>query len=156
MNFTVKTVATSLASYLSAFFPDVTFYENPNQQNTKTPCMFLQQRYSEIKPQSGGYYLRKIGLDLTYLEDYNLPNLQELYQNAAEILDLCMGTFPYTDGVDEKPTLIRTHKREWRIDLDAMHYKFELQVRVKIPVDAIKMQQIEKYTDKIKITIDGM
>ena len=143
-----------MATYLSAFFPDVTFYENPNQQNSKMPCMFLQQRYSEIKPQSGGYYLRKIGLDLTYLENYNLTNLQELYQSAAEILDLHMETFPYTDGTSKKPTLIRTYRREWRVDLDAMHYKFELQNRVKIPVDIAKMQEIEKYTDKIKITLE--
>lgn len=133
MNFTISTIASSLASYLAPSFPGVTFYENPNQQGTETPCMFLQQRYSYIKVKTAGRFLRQIGLDLTYLVDYNLPNMQQLYQAAAEQLDLVMETFPYTDGTTEGTSLLRTYEREWRIDLDAMHYKFELQVWVDTP-----------------------
>lgn len=133
MNFTISTIASSLASYLAPSFPGVTFYENPNQQGTETPCMFLQQRYSYIKVKTAGRFLRQIGLDLTYLVDYNLPNMQQLYQAAAEQLDLVMETFPYTDGTTEGTSLLRTYEREWRIDLDAMHYKFELQVWVNTP-----------------------
>ena len=117
MNFTISTVAQSLAAYLAPTFPGVTFYENPNQQGTQTPCMFLQQRYSYPKLRQGGRWLRQIGLDLTYLVDYNLPNMQQLYQAAAESLDLVMETFPYTDGITEGSTLLRTYEREWRIDL---------------------------------------
>ena len=133
MNFTVSTIAQSLASYLAPSLPGVTFFENPNQQGSTTPCMFLQQRYSYPKLKQGGRWLRQIGLDLTYLVDYNLPNMQELYQTAAEALDLVMETFPYTDGTTEETTLLRTYDREWRIDLDALHYKFELQVWVELP-----------------------
>lgn len=133
MNFTTSTIAQSLAAYLAPTFPGVTFYEDPNQQGTQTPCMFLQQRYSYIKVKTSGRFLRQIGLDLTYLVDYNLPNMQQLYQSAAETLDLVMETFPYTDGTTEGTALLRTYEREWRIDLDAMHYKFELQVWVDTP-----------------------
>lgn len=133
MNFTISTIAQSLAAYLAPTFPGVTFYEDPNQQGTQTPCMFLQQRYSYIKVKTSGRFLRQIGLDLTYLVDYNLPNMQQLYQSAAETLDLVMETFPYTDGTTEGTALLRTYEREWRIDLDAMHYKFELQVWVDTP-----------------------
>lgn len=140
MNFTISTIAQSLASYLSSSFPGVTFYENPNQQGTQTPCMFLQQRYAYTKLRYGGRWLRQIGLDLTYLVDYNLPNMQQLYQQAAEALDLVMETFPYTDGNTEGTELIRTYNREWRIDLDALHYKFELQVWVELPEDFNPME----------------
>ncbi len=133
MNFTISTIASSLSSYLAPSFPGVTFYENPNQQGTETPCMFLQQRYSYIKVKTAGRFLRQVGLDLTYLVDYNLPNMQQLYQAAAEQLDMVMETFPYTDGTTEETSLLRTYEREWRIDLDAMHYKFELQVWVDTP-----------------------
>lgn len=116
MNFTISTIAKSLADYLTPLFPGVTFYEDPNQQDSKPPMMFLQQRYAHIEPRrNNGYYLRRIGLDLTYLLDYNLPNMQQLYQQAAERLDLLMETFPYSDGTDT--TLLRTYDREWRIDL---------------------------------------
>lgn len=148
MNFTIQTIAKSLANYLASSFPGVTFYENPNQQGSKAPMLFLQQRYAYVEPRrNNGYYLRRIGLDLTYLVDYNLPDLQQQYQQAAEQLDLLMETFPYSDGTDS--TLLRTYDREWRIDLDALHYKFELQVWVTIPETAVKMQTMD-YDEDLK------
>ena len=148
MNFTISTIAKSLADYLAPSFPGVAFYEDPNQQDSKPPMMFLQQRYAHIEPRrNNGYYLRRIGLDLTYLVDYNLPNLQQLYQRAAETLDLRMETFPYSDGTDT--ALLRTHDREWRIDLDALHYKFELRVWVPSPAASVKMETMD-YDERLK------
>ena len=149
MNFTISTVARSLAAYLSPSFPGVTFIQNPTQQNSDPPCMFLQQRYSYIKVKTAGRFLRQIGLDLTYLVNYNLPNLQEIYQTAAEQLDLVMETFPYTDGTSEVTALLRTYDREWRIDLDAMHYKFELQVWVDVPETITPMETMD-YSEDVK------
>ena len=148
MNFTIQTIAKSLANYLASSFPGVTFYEDPNQQGSKAPMLFLQQRYAYVEPRrNNGYYLRRIGLDLTYLVDYNLPDLQQQYQQAAEQLDLLMETFPYSDGTDN--ALLRTYDREWRIDLDALHYKFELQVWVTIPEDSVKMETMD-YDERLK------
>ena len=143
MTFTLSTLAQSLAAYLSPLFPGVTFYENPNQQGTQTPCMFLQQRYSYTKLRQAGRWLRQIGLDLTYLEDYHLPNMQQLYQAAAEAPALVVEPFPSTDGTTGGTTLLRTYDREWRIDLDAMHYKFELQVWVELPEDFVPMETMD-------------
>ena len=150
MNFTVSTIAKSLADYLRASFPGIKFLEDPNQQGTKIPCMFLQQRYSNIKLQTGGRWLRTIGLDLTYLEDYNLTNMQELYQAAAETLDLVMEMFPYSDGTGETSVFIRTYEREWRVDLDAMHYRFEIRELVTIPKEYVKMQSIKELKEEVK------
>lgn len=156
MNLTVDTIAQSLADYLLPLFPGVTLIQNPTQQNSgqngvNVPCMFLQQRYSYITLQTGGYYYRRIGLDLTYLVDYNLTNLQELYQAAAETLDLNMETFPYSDGTTDSTVLLRTYDREWRIDLDAMHYKFEIRERVSIPITETKMQTIQELNEEVTI-----
>ena len=148
MNFTVSTIAGSLADYLAPVMPGVTMYEDPNQQGSIPPCMFLQQRYSYIEPQrQSGIFLRRICLDLTYLEDYNRPDMQRLYQSAAEALDLVMETFPYSDGSSEETALLRTYDREWRIDLDAMHYKFELRVWVALPEDAVKMRTMDYHEE---------
>lgn len=156
MNFTVNAMAQSLAAYLLPLFPGVTFIQNPTQQNSgqngvNVPCMFLQQRYSYITLQTGGYYYRRIGLDITYLVDYNLTNLQELYQTAAETLDLNMETFPYNDGTTTGTVQLRTYDREWRIDLDAMHYKFEIRERVSIPTIETKMQTIQELNEEVTI-----
>ena len=142
MNFTVMTVARSLADYLAPHLPGAAFYEDPSQQDSDMPCAFLQQRYSNIKPQTGGRWLRTIGLDLTYLEDYNLPDLQQRYQQAAEALDMVMETFPYSDD-DGTTTLLRAYDRDWKIDLDALHYKFELRVFVSIPEPSAPMERME-------------
>lgn len=149
MNFTVSTIAKSLADYLAPVLPGVTFYEDPNQQGSKPPMLFLQVRYDRKRLETGGFWLRTTGLDLTYLADYNLPNLQQLYQSAGEALDLVMETFPYNDGTNSGTVLLRTYDREWTVDLDAMHYKFELRERVSIPQEYVKMQTMD-YNEDIK------
>ena len=149
MNYTVTTIARSLANYLSPVLPGVTFYEDPNQQDSQMPAAFLQQRYSYLERRTGGRWLRRIGLDLTYLEDYNRPDLQQRYQRAGETLDLLMETFPYSDGETAGTILLRAHEREWRIDLDALHYRFELLERVSIPEAVVKMQAMN-YDERLK------
>lgn len=119
MNFTVTTIARSLAAHLAPVLPGVQMLEDPAQQGVEPPCMFLQQRYSNIKPHPGGRWLRTIGVDLTYLLDYNLPDLQQQYSSAAETLDLCMEVFPYTDGTDT--ALLRAYDRKTDIDSDGLH-----------------------------------
>ena len=150
MNFTISTFAQSLAAYLAPLMPGVTFYEDPNQQNTQCPCAFLQQRSSQIKLGRDGWWLRQVDLDLTYLEDYNLPNLQQLYEAAAETLDLCMETIPYSDGTSEETALLRTYERDWRIDLDALHYRFTLKVWVTLPQTPVYMQTIEDLNQEVR------
>lgn len=148
MNFTVTTIARSLAAHLAPVLPGVQMLEDPAQQGVEPPCMFLQQRYSNIKPHPGGRWLRTIGVDLTYLLDYNLPDLQQQYSAAAETLDLCIEVFPYTDGTDT--ALLRAYDRKTDIDSDGLHYKFELRIFVEKPEDAVKMQilSIDQKVDK--------
>ena len=149
MNFTVSTIAKSLADYLAPVLPGVTFYEDPNQQGSKPPMLFLQVRYDRKRLETGGFWMRTTGMDLTYLADYNLPDLQQLYQSAGEALDLVMEMFPYSDGTNSGTVLLRTYDREWTVDLDAMHYKFELRERVSIPQEYVKMQTMD-YNEDIK------
>lgn len=148
MKFSVSNVAKSLGDYLAPSLPGVSFYEDPNQQNSAMPCAFLQQRYARMEKQTGGRWLRRIGLDLTYLEDYNLVDLQRRYQSAAEALDLALETFPYSDGTDTAP--LRAYDREWRVDADALHYKFELRVTVSIPENAELMRTIQELDMEVR------
>ena len=147
MNLTVSTISKSLADYLAPSFPGVTFYEDPNQQDSKPPMMFLQTRANRLTLETGGYWRRTLGVDLVYLLEYNLPNLQQLYQAAGETLDLLMETFPYSDGTTDETVLLRTYDREWNIDLDELHYRFELRERVSIPEKYVKMQTMDYSED---------
>ena len=49
-----QSIARSLANYLSPVLPGVTFYEDPNQQDSQMPAAFLQQRYSYLERRTGG------------------------------------------------------------------------------------------------------
>lgn len=146
MTFATANLAASLAAYLAPYFPGVTFYPGPNQQGTEPPCMFLQQRYNYPDLQQDGRRRLRIGLDLAYLLDYNLPNMQLQYQEAADTLNVVMETFPYSDGEDT--ALLRTYDKEARIDLDALHYKFEVRVWVSLPETPVMMQTMD-YTEDI-------
>ena len=145
MTFTIKTLASSLSSHLASLFPDVTFYEDPNQQGTTCPAAFIQLMSSEVKIKRQKWLLRTLRLDLTYLEDYNLPDLQRRYQEASEVLDLNMELFEYSDG--EKKTILRTYNRQATIDLDALHYKFDLQVWLSPEEDAVLMQTLDLFLE---------
>lgn len=140
MTFTVETLSKSLANYLAPYFPGVTFYEDPVQQGTDTPCMFLQTRTNQITLHTSGRYLRTLGLDLIYLEDFDLPNLQRLYQKALETLDEVMETFPYSDGSDS--CLIRAYNRNGNVDEDSAHYNFEIRIWVKPHEESTPMQTL--------------
>lgn len=146
MTFATANLAASLAAYLAPYFPGVTFYPGPNQQGTEPPCMFLQERYSYPDLQQDGRRRLRIGLDLAYLLDYNLPNMQLQYQEAADTLNVVMETFPYSDGADT--ALLRTYDKESRIDLDALHYKFEVRVWVSLPETPVMMQTMD-YTEDV-------
>ncbi len=143
MNLTVTTIAKSLAGYLAPHFPGVTFYEDPNQQGSQQPMMFLQTRTNRLLLETGGFWRRILGVDLVYLLEYNLPDLQRRYQAAGETLDLLMESFPYSDGTTEGTVLLRTHDREWNIDLDELHYRFEVRERVALPQEHVKMETMD-------------
>ena len=149
MILSVSTISKSLADYLAPSFPGVTFYEDPNQQGSKPPMMFLQTRTNRLELETGGYWRRILGVDLVYLLEYNLPNLQQLYQAAGEQLDLLLETFPYFDEETDGTVLLRTYDRSWNIDLDELHYKFELRERVSIPREYAKMQTMD-YDERLK------
>ena len=126
MNFIVSRIAESLASYLNPFFPEVTFYEDPRQQGTALPCMFIQLMSSEVSNHLAGRTQRLFRFDLTYLDDYNLPDLQRRYQEVQEKLDGELKTFPYNNRSETQ--ILHLYDRQSNIDMDGLHYKFTMKV----------------------------
>lgn len=139
----------SLADYLAPDLPGVTFYDNPNQQGTKMPAMFLQRTRAKIAMKMGGRFLRQLGLDLVCLVDYNQVDMDDQYARAADVLDELMETFPYSSGGDGKSILLRTYERNWGIQDGALHYKFDLKLWVSRSEDAVLMQSIQTYTEEV-------
>lgn len=134
MIFDINQIAYSLAQHLEPYFEGVVFYEDPVQQSTNAPALFIQSRGASIEKKISNRYLWTLRLDLVYLLDFNLPDLQQQYQTAAQKLDFLLQHFLYIESVPEDPeevpdtALVKTYARDWNIDLDELHYKFELRV----------------------------
>ena len=79
MKFTMRGLTRSLAGCLAPHLPNAAFYDNPNQQGTKLPAMFLQRTRAKITMKMGGRFLRRLGLDLVYLVDYNQVDMDDQY-----------------------------------------------------------------------------
>ena len=149
MIFTMRGLTRSLADHLAPFLPGVTFYDNPNQQGTKLPAMFLQRTRAKTTMKMGGRFLRQQGLDLVYLVDYNQADMDDQYTRAADILDERLETFPYSDGEGGQSALLRTHERSWSIQDDALHYKFDLKIWVSPEEDEVLMGSIQSYNEEV-------
>lgn len=143
MTFTMPALSRSLAEYLAPSLPDVTFYADPNQQGTASRALFLRQTNARITSQTGGRFLRRLGLDLVYLEQLNSVDAETRLQAAADVLDQRMETFPYSSG-EEKAVLLRTYERHWEIMDSTLHYKFDLQLWLTYQEDAALMMSIEE------------
>lgn len=145
--FSLELLTRSLANHLSPFFPQASFYADPNQQGTKTPCFFVQQRFASIESKIGSRFLRKIGVDLVYLLDYNLPDLQRQYQNTADTLDEVLDFLLYSDGVEN--AWLHCEKRNWTIAIDELHYKFDIHAWCSLAESFPKMEEMG-YDETIK------
>ena len=91
----------------------------------------------------GGRFLRRLGLDLVYLEQLNSVDAETRLQAAADVLDQRMETFPYSSG-EEKAVLLRTYERSWEISDSTLHYKFDLQLWLTYEEDAALMMSIQE------------
>jgi len=149
MTFTIQTLASSLADYLRPELPGATFYSSPNQQGTRLPALFLRRTNARIARKTGDRFLRTLGLDLVYIEEFNQLGMDDRYTAAADILDQVMETFPYYSGEGKRTALLRTYERKWDIVDDVLHYKFDLKIWVGKAEDTVLMQSIQSYHEEV-------
>lgn len=146
MIFTIQAISGSLADYLAPALPRVTFYDNPNQQGTRLPAMFLRRTNARIAKKMGDRFLRTLGLDLVCIEEFNKVGMDDRYTATADLLDQLLETFPYTSEEGGESALLRTYERKWNIIDSVLHYKFDLKIWVTKAQDIFLMQSIESYT----------
>ena len=143
MIFTMPALARSLADYLSPKLPGASFYADPNQQGTRSPALFLRQIFAKISPQPSGLLLRRLGLDLVYQDRFYTVREESRLQMAADVMDQMLETFPYSMEKAGAAVLLRAYDRRWDITDSALHYKFELRLRLTQAEDAALMQSIQ-------------
>lgn len=136
--FTLTAVNEALSNVISSAIPGVTVYDNPNQENTAIPAVFLNYRGEQgIQKQIGNRWMRKLRYDVVYMAELNLPNLNDLYRSAAEALDYHLEEIPF--GNEEICAINRT----WFVELDSLHYQFDIFARVSKPYAPTYMQSAE-------------
>ena len=144
MIFTMPALSRSLANYLTPQLPGVSFYADPNQQGTKSPALFIRQTFAKIAPQTGGLVLRRLGLDLVYLDRFYTVDMESRLQAAADVMDQQLEIFPYSAEDGGAAEFIRTYDRHWEITDSTLHYKFELRLRLTKAEDTALMQSIQE------------
>ncbi len=150
MTFTMPALARSLADYLAPELPGTTFYASPNQQGTRSPALFLRQTTARLSPQSSGVFLRRLGLDLVYQEQFHTVQEDSRLQAAADVMDQLLETFPYSTECGGPPAVLRTYDRHWEITGNALHYKFQLRLRLTRAEDAALMQSIQELNMEVR------
>lgn len=105
-------------------------------------------------------YMRTFSFDLIYHEDRSKPNLYVDYMEMADRLDDKFAPpyldYPitYTDsGGTEREgyTKLRVLNRNWKIDLNALHYMFEVQFLANRSVDEDPAKML--YIEDLKIIV---
>lgn len=149
MTFTLQALTRSLADYLAPCLPGTAFYDNPNQQGTRTPALFLQRTQAKLTGRAGGRFLRELGLDLVCLVDYNQVDMERQYTRVADVLDERLDVFPYRAAEGGGSALLRTYGRSWYIRDGALHYKFDLKLWVSRREDDALMRSIQTYAEEV-------
>lgn len=144
MIFTMPALSRSLADYLAPQLSGASFYADPNQQGTKSPALFLRQTFAKISPQPGGLVLRRLGLDLVYMDRFYTVREESRLQTAADVMDQQLEIFPYSAEGGSETVHIRTYDRHWEITDSTLHYKFELRLRLTKAEDTALMQSIQE------------
>lgn len=138
MTYTLSGVNQAIAAVIKGALPGVTVYDNPNQQKTTLPAVFLTYRGEQgMDDQIGNRWMQKLRIDLCYLVDYNLPDLGDQYRAAAGALDEVMDSLPYSGSA-----VLRVENRSWFVELDALHYQFDIPVRLMKPYTPVTMQKM--------------
>ena len=149
MIFTMQALSRSLADYLAPALPGVTFYDNQHQQGTQTPSVFVQRTKAKIVKKLGGRFLRQLGLDLVTLVDYNQVDMDDQYTRMVDVMDEMLDTFPYQNAGGGESAILRTYERNWYIQDQTLHYKFDLKIWVSREEDDVLMQSIQSYNEEV-------
>lgn len=163
---TVFLVQSVLEAFLRQETGVTNIYRNPNQQDNKLPCWHINFLPSSLSPSAvNNRYYRNLGLDLVYMQDFNEPQLYNDYLSMAETLDekleLLGFAYTYQATEDSEPethyAYLRAVNADWNVALDAMHYRFEINLRVSKSFDQpVKMMVIEELNEYVKeVLSDG-
>lgn len=149
MKFTLMRVLDSLAGVLKKGYPEYPVYIEPGIQETELPCFFLFLMPSEISGETGGRYLRDLGVDIVFVQQRNIQDGNRGMLSVAEYLDGALDCFPYTDGSGDT-ALIRTFERNWKTEDQVLHYQFHIRQRAAVPGESDYMREMEENHAGIK------
>lgn len=151
----IPLILQSIAKYLTAQTGIENIYLNPNAQNTKLPCFFVQPiPLSGIKNSVVNRVQRTMMVDIIYINQFDLEDLYDQYIEMAEKLDLAFHIgFIYKDttSMSEVDVQVRAYDKQYTINRDALHYKFRLDLDATyMPEDATKMQLIVEFNEYVE------
>ena len=155
--FILDTLNMSIADFIGKYFPGIDVYTNPMQQDYDSPCFYINYiGDQDNKEQIDDTSTQNLNLEITYEEPHNIPNLFDKYREVAQTInDNIEHNLTYNlrdpDNINTiiKEIPLHVHDKRMACDLNAMHYKFKLSLRLR----AIK-EEVDKI-EKIKWEISA-
>jgi len=141
MTLTLSALFDSIAAVLTSHF-SVPVYASPTQQATVYPCFFLTLMPSSTTPQVYDAMMREINIDVTYIQQRNVPNGNAELRDVVDFLDENLALIPYTDE-DGETGYIHCLTRDYSIEDQEMHYKIRVKQRLISERDETLMQTLE-------------
>lgn len=148
MTYTLDNIIKSIAQMLRDQWPELTVYDSRTPSGTKYPCFFIQLMPSSIQDQIDRRDLRRVSLDIVYIQQRNIPNASREILQVADQLDELLELIQYSDG-QGTPVPLHTHDRNYSIEDQELHYKLTLRNRVMRPAQYVKINQVEEFDVEI-------
>ena len=150
MIYTLNNIISSVAQMLRDHWPETTVYDARTMQGTRYPCFFIQLMPSSIEDGIAGRDMRRVSLDVVYVQQRNIPDANARLYDVADELDELLDMINYTDGAGNT-ALLHTNDRENTIEDQELHHKFTLSNRVQIDRPAnIKIEQVEEFNTYVQ------
>lgn len=148
MIFSIPNLIGSIASQLDGKFPNIPVYADTNQQGTDYPCFFVFLMDPTIEDEIDTRRRRNIGVDIVYVQQRNMPDIDSNNAAMIEALDELFDTVEYFEPVDEgetpEPVPLHCFENAAHITDDDLHYQFRIKVRVSREYTPTPMQEMDE------------
>jgi hypothetical protein len=141
MMFSLENLISSIAVMLDNAF-GLPVYVDTNQQSTDYPCFFIFLVNPSIDDEIDRRRFRNIGIDVVYVQQRNMPDIDSNNTAMIDALDELLDTITYSND-DDETAILHCYEHSAHVTDDDLHYQFRVKIHVTTPIDRNPMQEIE-------------
>lgn len=147
---TTQAIHAACAGLIRSVDPQGHIYDNPTQQKAVFPAWWILHRENNMEHEACNRLWLTHGIELVYVlaKDNNDTRLYDKYFAMADKLAEKCDIITFTEG-DEHQN-IHTIQQNWNIERDALHFSFQLRIRVSASKEPVSKMMSENTNVHIK------